>query len=582
LAVSSRKSTHFHTGTLAGALLLLVLAVSVFFPFLGERNITSSHEARVAQTARRMAASGWPWDASPVDVPLVRLSDTPQGKRLAPLPDRQMMPVNPWIVPVMRGQIRLQKPPLPYWCAAIMYRLTEPGELAARFPGALLGMLGALLMFDLAGRYFGRRAALPAALVWVSSQFLVEQFRIATADPYLCFFTLAGFWALVTRRTVLLYVAVALGALAKGPLILLTLLPGIVFAQLLASRRAARRSGWLAHLVGVALLIAIAIPWYFVVYRQVPHALDLWRYESIGSLADKMEKPRPWWLYLGTTFRLPLPWTPMWIAGVTLLFCHGRRGLFSPRGKRRLLLMAWYVMVVLVFSFAHSKKDAYLLPLMPVMALTIADALAVLIAWGRRRRFADLPGILATTQAAIGIGAAAVVLVLVARLSLHRGIAVTLAAGATLLALGVLYPIFRAQPRRWLILQSIAYAAILVVLFGFQRPAVENQRSPRMFAAHLDELMHESHLPIMLERLPEEVTFYLPLQLKDYRDANRVLAVVDDSRGDFRLGARQADSAFFGEWFDDAQVIEVRSISVPDDGHGRWRLYELVLDRSRA
>ena len=29
------------------------------------------------------------------------------------------MQVNPWLVPIMSGEMRLQKPPLPYWFAAI-------------------------------------------------------------------------------------------------------------------------------------------------------------------------------------------------------------------------------------------------------------------------------------------------------------------------------------------------------------------------------------------------------------------------------------------------------------------------------
>ena len=99
--------------------MLLLAALAIFLPMLGRKDIVTSHEARVAQTARQMAASGWPWRATEVSVPVVGLIDEPSNKRLGPLPGRGQQHVNPWLVPVLNGQIRLQKPPLPYWCSAI-------------------------------------------------------------------------------------------------------------------------------------------------------------------------------------------------------------------------------------------------------------------------------------------------------------------------------------------------------------------------------------------------------------------------------------------------------------------------------
>src|SRR5205814_1649525 len=137
--------------------------------------------------------------------------------------------------------------------------------------------------------------------------------------------------------------------------------------------------------VGIALLLLIAVPWFAYVYRQVPNALALWRYESIGEISDNEEKARPWWLYLGSTFRLPLPWTPLWIAGIALVFIHGKRELRSPRGRRRLVPILWYASNLLFFSMLNVKKDAYLLPALGAMVLTIADALILIALLGFER-----------------------------------------------------------------------------------------------------------------------------------------------------------------------------------------------------
>src|SRR3954451_22241861 len=97
------------------AAFLLGLALVVFLPMVGARDIVTSHEARVAQTARQMAAVGWPWAARAVSVPVVAIREVDGMKRLAPLPGAGTMEVNPWLVPVINGQGRLQKAQLLYW-----------------------------------------------------------------------------------------------------------------------------------------------------------------------------------------------------------------------------------------------------------------------------------------------------------------------------------------------------------------------------------------------------------------------------------------------------------------------------------
>src|SRR6185369_16600936 len=142
---------------------ILFLAAMTFFSLLGRKDIVTSHEARVAQTARIMAASGWPWDAKPVEVPVMAMKEIDGTKELRPAEGGPRMRVNPWLVPVINDQVRLQKPPLPYWCCAIVFRVCQFGEAQARFPSALLGVIAMLLVADLARLVLGKRAALIAA-----------------------------------------------------------------------------------------------------------------------------------------------------------------------------------------------------------------------------------------------------------------------------------------------------------------------------------------------------------------------------------------------------------------------------------
>src|SRR5437764_5596271 len=91
------------------SLVVVLLAAATFLSLLGRKDIVTSHEARVAQTARIMAASGWPWNANPVSVPVMRMTEVDGIKELRPDPSHGRTQVNPWLVPVINNQLRLQK-----------------------------------------------------------------------------------------------------------------------------------------------------------------------------------------------------------------------------------------------------------------------------------------------------------------------------------------------------------------------------------------------------------------------------------------------------------------------------------------
>ncbi|HXE52600.1 MAG TPA: glycosyltransferase family 39 protein, partial [Tepidisphaeraceae bacterium] len=177
--------------------LLALLAGAMFLLLLGRREFASSHEARVGQVARQMAAAGWPWESGRLEVQRVHLARPDGVLRLAPDPQAAPMHVNAWVVPILSGQVRLQKPPLPYWCAAVAYKLSGVSEATSRLAPALLGALATLLLYSLGAMLYGRRVALIAVLIWLTTYLVPEQYRLAMADPYLAFFTLAAVWAWV-------------------------------------------------------------------------------------------------------------------------------------------------------------------------------------------------------------------------------------------------------------------------------------------------------------------------------------------------------------------------------------------------
>lgn len=340
----------------------------------------------MAVTAENMARSGWPWAHASIDVPVAVLQKDASGSRLIPHPGGETRSVNPWLVPVFQGEIRLQKPPLPYWCTALSFKLFGFGPAAARIVPALLGLLSLGLMYQLCLRTTGPRIALIAVAAWTSSYFVVDEFRKSMADPYLAFFTLAAVvvWIEASSREKpramwmpLFYLLLAGGALAKGPVILLHVC--IALAAFTWCHRRRPRASWVAHIVGFALFAAIVLPWPIYVARHVPGALELWRFESIGEFADNQRNAKPLWFYLPNLLLITLPWVACFIRGVKI----AARGKWLRNPAAFPLL--WSILAIVVFSLAHMKKNAYLLPLMPALVMLMSVGIHRMLILLRRR-----------------------------------------------------------------------------------------------------------------------------------------------------------------------------------------------------
>lgn len=552
---------------LSATIALALLGGLVFFALLAQRDLVTSHEARVAQTARIMAGSGWPWDATPQRIPQPELVQINGEKRLRP--GAREMQVNPWIIPILNGEVRLNKPPLPYWCCAVMFKLFGVSEFSARLFPAMLGMLGILLIYDLARMLIGSRTALIAAGVWITSQFIVLEFRKTTADGYLAFFTLLAIWGWARRDGkgwIVFYAALGLGILAKGPVIFITVAPAII-AGLLRYRPTSNNWRW--HVIGALISLSVASPWVLAVLRQTPNALELWKYDALES----QEKSRPFYRYLLSLPALALPWTPMWIASLVLPFLHQKRKLRTPWNRRRLFLLAWLGIGVLLFSIKPVKKDAYLLPLMPAMVLSIAEAIRIVLHFAKRWRFAGLPGILLIAQTVIGIGFALGVGVLLVRHDPRSMLAWTALVVLVLSSLQPLLPLQRRASNRWLTAQIAGYAVILAIFAGMWSSLDDNKRSPRSIARRIHDYAQANRLPICLARSPEELSFYLPLQSEPW-SAERVLLVLDRPTADELKDPQTYQQRF------DASVEAWQIIGSLHDP--RYVVVEVILNRSKA
>jgi len=542
--------------------LIFALAVLVFVVGLGRRDIIASHEARVAQTAREMAESGWPWGAAAVWVrPLYVVR--PQGMvRLEPREGEPPIAVNPWMIPIFNGQVRLQKPPLPYWCAAIVFRIAGETPWGARIVPAVMGLVATFLMYDLARLLMGRRAAWAAGMVWVSSYFVPQEYRKAMADPYLAFFTLGCVWGWVKgsgvggqgsggeglrvrgqglgKYVLLFYVSLLGGLLAKGPVIFVHLGIALGAFHFFYRRRVPGRVG--VHLIGVLVVLGLGLPWPVYVLRNVPGAVELWRYESVGELADNVENAREWWFYWPDLLFLAVPWTPVWLAGLGWPRVRRRRRLWFP--------VAWYLLTVVFFSFSNLKKDAYLLPVMPAMVLMVTQVIVGMTAWTRRRR-RGWAEVLWKVQGALVVVLAAVLVFLLIVKGPDRGTireflkffrhfhagsfessAGNIAAAVVAVVVAVAAVVLERSGGVRLRLAGLAgaYAVLFAMLVQFYMTPKDNGNSPRPLAAAMVREASAPGCTLFDLNLPDPVRFYLPRGVKYDPGARCVIVAVENRK----------------------------------------------------
>lgn len=304
---------------------------------------------------------------------------------------RAMAETGDWITPRVNGHPRFDKPVLIYWliglASAGLPAAVDPlGSLAACLPSALatMAVMLALAVTVRLDRGAAATAPLAAGLAFALSPLVLVWGRVSVSDPLLtaCVaLALLGFWRAYadphSRRPWLAWVALGLAVLTKGPVgLLLPLLVLLVFAWL------QRDAGGLARAIhpasGLALTLAVALPWYLIVWQREGGAFvqSFFGYHNLQRFTQVVNHHAgPWWFYLPVLALASFPVLPLLLLGLTC----GARGLRRREPLRAAeslprFAFCWLVVVLVFFSLSATKLPSYLLPGLPAMALLVALA----------------------------------------------------------------------------------------------------------------------------------------------------------------------------------------------------------------
>lgn len=298
------------------------------------------------------------------------------------------------LVPHLNGAPYSHKPPLLFWLIEAGWLVFGVSETWARLVAPIFG-LGCVLACQRLCRVIwpdSPSRALLAPWILIGCLFWTVFGTVTMFDILVAAMTMAavaGLLLAVRGRAAAGWtvygLALGLGLLAKGPVILVFVLPPALLAPWWASPSPSwgRWYGALAAAVGLGASIALA--WALPAAASGGEAYGdaiLWG-QTAGRLAESFAHARAVWWYAAMLPLLLFPWVawPRVWRGLTALWRTTDPGLR--------LCIAWAVPPFLLLSMISSKQPHYLIPVFPAFALAVA---ATLPANSRAARSLLVPG----------------------------------------------------------------------------------------------------------------------------------------------------------------------------------------------
>lgn len=307
-------------------------------------------------------------------------ADEPREAEIA----REMYVSGDWVVPRLNGQPFLEKPPLAHWGAVAVFQiLGGSSEQWCRLPSLVWAMLGTVACAWLGGMLFGRRVGLLSAIVLATSlEWMTHAHSLLVDMPLAagvaC--TLALFWyghtcAGVGRRRIayaLSAMAAGIGFLSKGPIGLV--LPAVGVLVFLVWRRDWRDVSRLPAPANVAVFAAVVLPW-LVLLRlrggEVAFHTVFWDNMVLRFASSSADHAAPPWYYAIAIFAVMAPWS---LFAPPVAYALARPGELEDAKRRRSwqFLVSIIVGPLVLLSVASAKRQGYLLPVTPALAVATA------------------------------------------------------------------------------------------------------------------------------------------------------------------------------------------------------------------
>ena len=279
----------------------------------------------------------------------------------------EMIQSQDFISPRIYGEFWYDKPPMYYWLVAGAFKMFGVGEFAARFPSALLAVIGVVVVYLSGRKLFNDRVGLLSALILTTSLEYFYLSNAAVTDMTLTFFLTVALLSFLHRRYYMFYGWTALAVVTKGP-IGIVLCGAIVGIYLVLTGNL----GLLKRMKlfrGTVLFAVIALPWYLVMYyyHGMPFVDTFLGFHNVTRfLQPEHSSGVIWYYYIPVLILGFFPWTPFMVQA----YCAALREKGHNR-KHGIFLAIWTSVVFLFFTLSQTKLVSYILPMYPPLAMLV-------------------------------------------------------------------------------------------------------------------------------------------------------------------------------------------------------------------
>jgi 4-amino-4-deoxy-L-arabinose transferase-like glycosyltransferase len=263
------------------------------------------------------------------------------------------------------------KPPLSTWLSAFSFNLFGVSEIAARLPYFLLNVIILIILGNWV-KGLKKSFLLPAFILLTTPEFLIHTGVVST-DTALCFsitLIMISFWKSMQNDensiwNYVFFIAVGLGFLSKGPLVLVLTGPPIFIWLVLQKINIKTVYSRLPWIRGILITGLVAIPWYILAENRSPGFID---YFIVGEHFNRFLKPG--WtgdLYgsghsqpIGMIWVFLLLFTFPWLQIVLIKLWKNRTTIFKDNWVSFLVL--WLFWTPLFFTMSKNILHTYILP----------------------------------------------------------------------------------------------------------------------------------------------------------------------------------------------------------------------------
>jgi 4-amino-4-deoxy-L-arabinose transferase-like glycosyltransferase len=287
---------------------------------------------------------------------------------------REMMTGHDYLHPVLLGESYEDKPLGSYWLMIGASRLFGGlSEWTLRLPSALSGVLAVFCLVRIGTVLLGREAGLLAGWILTTMFFFVFWARVSSADMLNVAAVTGGIAWYFERRTrpgvvahAVFGAVLAAGALMKGLVApVLTLIA--VAPDLFSEGRWRSHLKWTLLPAAAAFALVYGFPFALSSSTGESHGLRMVFQENFLRYFKSFDHQETWYFYLYQFPLYLLPWAPLALAS----FFRLREWKQLPKESRWAFQAA--LLCFLFLEGSGSRRNYYLLPLLPMVSLILAD-----------------------------------------------------------------------------------------------------------------------------------------------------------------------------------------------------------------